>query len=137
MERYATVVWHGPGKDGKGLISTQSAVIKEIPFSFSSRFISADGTNPEELMAAAFAACFIMKLNFLLEATGFRTDTAEVTAFINFERGLITGLRLLIKAEVPGIPQQQLHDCVQDAKANCPIGQIMNLNTTAELPLNE
>ena len=79
MKRHATAVWNGSGKEGKGTVSSQSGVLKETQYSYNSRFADGVGTNPEELVAAAHAGCFSMKLSFVLGEAGFTPERLETT----------------------------------------------------------
>ncbi|GAB4416038.1 MAG: OsmC family protein [Bacteroidia bacterium] len=126
MKRYAVAVWQGSGKEGKGHLSTQSSVLEETQYSFSSRFEEGIGTNPEELVAAAHAGCFAMKLSFNLGGAGFVPTRLEVKGTITLENGAITRSHLDLHAEVPGISQEQFDEQVADAKANCPISKLLN-----------
>ncbi|HKG67473.1 MAG TPA: OsmC family peroxiredoxin, partial [Segetibacter sp.] len=82
MKRQATAVWNGSGKEGNGTLSTQSTVLRNAQYSYKSRFEEGIGTNPEELMAAAHAGCFTMKLSFVLGAAGFTPEKIETTCII-------------------------------------------------------
>lgn len=93
------------------------------------------GTNPEELVAAAHAGCFTMKLSFVLGAAGFTPDELETRCDITLEDGSITESHLNVKAKVPGISQEQFDAAVADAKANCPISKLYNTNITHEATL--
>lgn len=90
MKRNATAVWSGTGKDGKGNLTTQSGVLNATQYSFGSRFEDGIGTNPEELIAAAHAGCFTMKLAFNLQASGFAADELKTKCIIVLEEGTIT-----------------------------------------------
>ena len=103
MKRTATAVWNGSGKEGNGNLTTQSTTLNKTQYSFNSRFAEGVGTNPEELMAAAHAGCFTMKLSFVLGAAGFTPDTLETSCAISLEDGTITKSELVVKAKVPGI----------------------------------
>ena len=83
MKRQATAVWNGSGKEGKGHLTTQSTTLNKTQYSYSSRFEQGVGTNPEELVAAAHAGCFAMKLSFILGEAGFTPDTLNATAHVN------------------------------------------------------
>ena len=135
MKRNATAVWNGTGKEGKGNLTTQSTVLNKTQYSYSSRFESGVGTNPEELIAAAHAGCFTMKISFLLNAAGFTADEIETRCDITLEEGAITESHLSVKAKVPGIQQEKFDECVLDAKANCPISKLLNTNITHEAVL--
>src|ERR1700734_1031542 len=103
MDRSASAVWHGSLKEGKGTISTQSGTLKQTQYSFNSRFADGVGTNPEELIAAAHAGCFTMKLSASLGAAGFTPENLETTSYVNLDNGTITESHLVLKAKVPGI----------------------------------
>jgi osmotically inducible protein OsmC len=135
MKRNATAVWNGSGKEGNGNLTTQSTTLNKTQYSFSSRFEEGVGTNPEELVAAAHAGCFSMKLSFVLGAAGFTADTIETKCDITLENGAVTESHLSVKATVPGIAQEKFDECVLDAKANCPISKLLNANITHEAVL--
>lgn len=136
MKRYATAVWQGTGKEGKGHLSTQSTTLDKTQYSFSSRFEEGVGTNPEELVAAAHAGCFTMKLSFVLNAAGFTADSIETRCDITLADGSITESHLNVKATVPGINEEQFAAAVAEAKANCPISKLYNTNITHEATLS-
>jgi len=135
MKRFATANWKGTGKEGKGTNSTQSGVLKDTQYSFSSRFEEGVGTNPEELVAAAHAGCFTMKLSFDLNAAGFTADNIDTKCTINFENGAITESHLDVKATVPGIDAAKFAEVAAGAKANCPISKLLNTNITMDASL--
>lgn len=126
MKRYATANWKGSGKEGTGTTSTQSGVLDNTQYSFNSRFAEGIGTNPEELVAAAHAGCFTMKLSFVLNEAGFTADNIDTKCTINFENGAIVESHLDVKATVPGIDAAKFEACAADAKANCPISKLLN-----------
>ncbi len=133
MKRHATAVWQGSGKEGKGQLFSQSTALNEKQYSYNSRFEEGVGTNPEELIAAAHAGCFSMKLSFLLGAAGFTPDKIETQCFITLENGAITDSHLVVKAEVPGLSSEKLKECVMDAKQNCPVSKLLNANISVEI----
>ena len=135
MKRHASANWKGSGKEGTGTTSTQSGVLNDTQYSFNSRFAEGTGTNPEELIAAAHAGCFTMKLSFVLNEAGFTADNIDTKCTINFENGSIVESHLDVKAVVPGIDAAKFQACAADAKANCPISKLLNtqINMTAEL----
>jgi len=135
MKRNATAVWNGTGKEGNGTMSTQSGVLSQSQYSYNTRFADGIGTNPEELVAAAHAGCFSMKLSFILNAAGFTADSIETNCEITLDSGAITGSHLTVKASVPGINAEQFAAAVADAKANCPISKLLNTNITADAAL--
>jgi osmotically inducible protein OsmC len=135
MKRNATAVWNGTGKEGKGHLSTQSTVLNKTQYSFSSRFEEGIGTNPEELIAAAHAGCFTMKISFLLNAAGFTADEIETRCDVTVADGSVTESHLNVKATVPGISREQFDAVVTDAKTNCIISKLLNTNITHEAVL--
>ncbi len=135
MKRHATAVWQGTGKEGKGNLTTQSNILDKTQYSFSSRFEEGTGTNPEELVAAAHAGCFSMKLSFVLNAAGFTADSIETRCDITLADGSITESHLNVKASIPGINEEQFAAAVADAKASCPISKLYNTNITHEAVL--
>jgi osmotically inducible protein OsmC len=137
MKRHATAVWNGSGKEGKGTISSQSGVLKDTQYSYNSRFAEGAGTNPEELVAAAHAGCFTMKLSFVLGEAGFTPERLETTSNINFENGVLTESHLTVKAKVPGISKEKFDACVKDAEQNCPISKALNMKISSEGKLEE
>ncbi len=135
MKRTASAVWNGSGKEGNGHLTTQSTVLNQTQYSFNSRFADGVGTNPEELMAAAHAGCFTMKLSFVLGAAGFTPETIETTCAISLVDGVINQSALSVKAKVPGISADQFQACAADAKANCPVSKAYNMEITLEASL--
>lgn len=136
MKRNATAVWNGSGKEGKGHLTTQSTVLDKTQYSFGSRFESGVGTNPEELVAAAHAGCFTMKLSFNLSGAGYIPDELETKCDITFEDGKITQSHLTLKAKVSSISEQEFAELVKDAEKNCPISQLLNTTISVDYQLN-
>ena len=136
MKRNATAVWQGTGKEGKGHLTTQSTTLNKTQYSFGSRFENGVGTNPEELVAAAHAGCFTMKLSFVLQAAGFTADEIETKCDIDLVDGAITSSHLTVNAKVPGISKEKFDESVDDAKVNCPISKLYNTEITAEATLS-
>lgn len=135
MKRNATAVWNGTIKEGAGHLSTDSKVLDQTQYSFNSRFADGIGTNPEELMAAAHAGCFTMKLSLDLTEAGFTPDTLETKATISLDNGVISSSHLLLKASVPGITEEQFQEIAKGAKANCPVSKAYNLEITLDASL--
>lgn len=137
MKRNATAVWNGTGKEGTGNLTTQSTVLNQSQYSFNTRFADGIGTNPEELVAAAHAGCFSMKLSFVLGAAGFTADEINTKCVIDLDpaAGEIVESHLIISAKIPGISQEQFDAAVADAKANCPISKLLKTNITHEAVL--
>jgi len=135
MKRTATAVWNGSGKDGKGNLTTQSTTLNKTQYSYKSRFEDGVGTNPEELIAAAHAGCFAMKLSFVLQASGFTADSLDVTATVSLDDGTITSSQLVLKAKIPGISDEKFKESANDAKLNCPVSKLLNASITLESTL--
>ena len=133
MKRSSTAVWNGSGKEGKGHLTTQSSVLNKTQYSYGSRFEEGIGTNPEELVAAAHAGCFTMKLSFVLGAAGFTPESLETKCVITLENGAVTSSHLTVKASVPGCPADVLAASVKDAEQNCPISKLLSCEITSEL----
>ncbi|MGG9970991.1 OsmC family peroxiredoxin [Ferruginibacter sp. SUN002] len=135
MKRNATAVWNGTGKEGTGHLTTQSTVLDKSQYSYNTRFADGIGTNPEELVAAAHAGCFSMKLSFILNAAGFTADEIVTKCEITLDNGAITESHLIVSAKIPGISKEVFDASVADAKANCPISKSLNTNITHEAVL--
>ncbi|MCE3283068.1 MAG: OsmC family protein [Chitinophagaceae bacterium] len=131
--RSASAVWNGSGKEGNGKLSTASTALNGAQYSYKTRFEDGIGTNPEELIAAAHAGCFSMKLSFVLGAKNFTPDSIETSAEITLADGKITGSQLKLKAKVPGISEQEFRDAAETAKTECPISKLLNTNITLEI----
>jgi osmotically inducible protein OsmC len=135
MKRKATAVWKGSGKEGAGHVSTQSSILNKTQYSFSSRFADGIGTNPEELVAAAHAGCFSMKLSFVLGEAGFTPEEINTDCTITLEEGTVTQSQLVLRARVPKISKEKFEECAQNAKANCPISKLLNTNISLSATL--
>lgn len=128
MSKYANAQWTG-AKEGKGKISTETKVLDNAPFTFATRFREAkDGTNPEELIAAAHAGCFSMKFAIVLGDAGFTADNIETKCDITFGAGAISKSHLTVHAKVPGISKEKFEECAKDAKENCPVSKSLSSN---------
>jgi len=137
MKRTSTARWEGSGKEGKGTVSTQSGVLSNNQYSWSSRFADGIGTNPEELIAAAHAGCYSMKLSFVLNAAGYTPDYIDTTCIITIEDGTINQSELEVTAAVPGIDADAFAVCAEDARQNCPVSKLVKtgLNVTLKASL--
>lgn len=124
-KRKATAVWNGSGKDGKGHVTTQSSTLNQTQYSYKSRFEEGVGTNPEELVAAAHAGCFAMKLSFILNEAGFTPDELHVDCVVTLEES-ITSSELTLKGKVPGITREKFEECATQAKDTCPISKSLS-----------
>ncbi|HTJ49021.1 MAG TPA: OsmC family protein [Cyclobacteriaceae bacterium] len=135
MKRKATAVWNGTGKEGNGNLTTQSTVLNKTQYSFNSRFAEGIGTNPEELIAAAHAGCFTMKLSFVLGEAGYTPQELITDCIITFENGIISESHLVLKAHIQGISSEKFEECVKDAELNCPISKLLKTTITVEASL--
>jgi lipoyl-dependent peroxiredoxin len=137
MDRTANAVWNGTLKEGKGKISTQSGVLKDSQYSFSTRFENGIGTNPEELIAAAHAGCFTMALSNQLTTAGLPPESLDTTATVTLDRTdagpTITKIHLVTKAKVPKADAAAFEKAAQEAKAGCPISRLFKGNTEISL----
>jgi osmotically inducible protein OsmC len=134
--RSASARYDGLGKDGNGHVSTQSGVLADQAYGFNTRFGDEAGTNPEELIAAAHAACFTMALSFGLARAGFSDGTLETTARVKLEKDgdgfKISRSDLQLEATVTGIEAERFAEIAQEAKANCPVSKLLNAEITLE-----
>ena len=136
MKRQATALWNGSIKEGKGHLTTQSEVLEQTPYSFTTRFEDEKGTNPEELIAAAHAGCFTMQLSANLSKAGFSPVTLETRCTITFEDGSISRSHLDLKAKVAGVSEEKFDELVNDAKQNCPVSKLLNTEISLDATLN-
>jgi osmotically inducible protein OsmC len=139
MKRTASATWLGDLKQGKGSLSTQSGVLKETPYSFTTRFENGVGTNPEELIAAAHAGCFTMALSAFLGRAGFTPEKLATQAALSLEQiqgnWTITSIHLDVNARIPGIGREKFEEIAADAKANCPVSRVLNAKITLDAKL--
>src|ERR1700733_6871401 len=119
MKRNATAVWNGTGKDGSGNLTTQSTVLNKTQYSYKSRFEDGVGTNPEELIAAAHAGCYTMKLTFTLGADNIIPQQLETRCDITLDNGEITKSELTVKGTIPGLTEEQFKQYAETARAGC------------------
>ncbi len=141
MDRKATAVWQGGLKDGKGIISTASGVLKDTQYSFTSRFEEGIGTNPEELVAGAHAGCFSMALSAILGESGLKPDSIETTATVTLrfvdDAPTVTTVHLDVTGKVPGATEAQFLEAAEAAKMNCPISRLLKAEITMSAKLVE
>ena len=139
MKRSASAEWKGGIKDGKGTISTESKVLSNVQYSFAKRFENEPGTNPEELIGAAHAACFSMAFSGQLGAANLTAESIRTTAAVTVEKvegGFgITAVHLTVKARVPGATQEQFTKAAEGAKAGCPVSKVLNAKITMDATL--
>jgi lipoyl-dependent peroxiredoxin len=134
MVRKASAVWKGSLKEGKGTISSDSGVLSNTPYSFSTRFENAKGTNPEELIAAAHAGCFTMALSAQLGSAGITPESLETTASLTLDKldvgWTVTKIHLEVTARIPGADQAAFDKAAENAKAGCPISRLLKAEIT-------
>jgi len=139
MKRNASAEWKGGLKDGKGTISSDSGVLENTQYSFSTRFENGKGTNPEELIAAAHAGCFSMALSAQLGTMGLTPESIRTSAAVSLEKvgdGFsITAVHLTVKAKVPGADTPQFETAANNAKAGCPVSKVLNATITMDATL--
>ena len=139
MQRKGSAVWRGGLRDGQGSVSTQSGVLSDTQYSFSTRFESGAGTNPEELIAAAHAGCFSMALSKQLEDAGMRADEIRTTAAVTLEKTdagfAITKVHLDVSARIPGGDAAAFETAANNAKAGCPVSRLLKAEITMDTRL--
>ena len=139
MKRKASARWQGGLKDGKGTISTESGVLSETQYSFSTRFEEGIGTNPEELIAAAHAGCFTMALSGQLGNAGLTAESLDTTATVTMEKldagWTVNKVHLDVTAKIPGADEQAFQTAANNAKAGCPISRLLNAEITMDAKL--
>ncbi len=139
MQRTASAHWSGGLKDGKGTISTQSGVLNQTQYSFSTRFENGVGTNPEELIAAAHAGCFSMALSAQLGEAGMKAESIDTKATLTMEKTdagfTITAVHLDTNVTIPGGDQAKFDQAAQNAKKGCPVSRVLNANITLDAKL--
>jgi len=141
MKRKASAVWRGSLKDGKGSLSTDSGVLKETQYSFSTRFENGIGTNPEELIAAAHAGCFAMAFSAELGKAGLTPEAISATATVALEKTdagwTVTESHLDVSAKIPGADRAKVLGVANVAKLGCPISRLLNAKVTMNATLEE
>lgn len=126
MKRKAKAVWNGNIKEGNGHLTTNSLVLNKTQYSFNSRFAEGIGTNPEELLAAAHAGCFTMKLSLDLTTAGYTAEELTTESTVTLNDGKITQSLLTLNAKVPGISDEEFQQLARQAEATCPVSQAFN-----------
>src|SRR5262245_32522441 len=139
MKRKASAEWKGGLKDGKGTISTESNVLSQTQYSFSTRFENGVGTNPEELIAAAHAGCFSMALSAELGKGGITPESIQTTATLTLDKletgWTVTEVHLDVKAKIPNADPEAFEKAANTAKAGCPISRVLNTKITMDASL--
>ncbi|MCQ4444795.1 OsmC family protein [Enterobacter cloacae] len=140
IHKHGSAHWSGDIKRGKGTVSTESGVLNQQPYGFNTRFEGEKGTNPEELIGAAHAACFSMALSLMLGEAGYTADSIDTTADVSLDKTdggfAITKVALKSKVIVPGIAPQQFDGIIQKANAGCPVSQLLKAEITLDYKLN-
>lgn len=140
MKRKGSAVWKGGLKDGKGTVSTDSGVLSNTQYSFSTRFEDGKGTNPEELIAAAHAGCFSMALSAQLGNAGMTAQQIQTTATVSLDNTdggfAITAVHLDVRAKIPGADKQAFETAANNAKAGCPVSKVLNATITMDARLD-
>jgi len=139
MQRKASAIWKGGLKDGKGSVSSASTVLNNTPYSFSTRFENTPGTNPEELIAAAHAACFSMALSAQLGGANLTPSSIETSATLTMDKldagWTITAVHLDVVGKVPGADDAKFQELAGNAKAGCPVSKVLNAKITMSAKL--
>jgi len=139
MKRSASAVWKGGLKDGRGTVSAESGVLSNVPYNFSMRFENEKGTNPEELIAAAHAACFSMALSLFLGNAGMTADSINTTATVTLEKVgdafTVTSSHLDTTVKIPNADKAKFQEAAEGAKAGCPISRLLNTKITMDAKL--
>ncbi|AFM60064.1 OsmC family protein [Enterobacter cloacae] len=140
IHKHGSAHWSGDIKKGKGTVSTESGVLNQQPYGFNTRFEGAKGTNPEELIGAAHAACFSMALSLMIGEAGYTADSIDTTADVSLDKTdggfAISKIALNSKVTVPGIDPQKFDGIIQKAKAGCPVSQVLKAEITLDYKLN-
>ena len=141
MKRKADAVWKGGLREGRGLVSTESRTLQDASYSFSARFENGSGTNPEELIAAAHAACFSMALSAELEKVGLNPAEIFTQAMVTLEKQdsgfRVSSIRLDVRAKVPHADPAVFQAAAETAKAGCPVSRMLNVPITMTAELEE
>jgi len=134
--RKASAHWEGNGKEGKGTLTTASGVLNAAYYSSSARFEEGEGTNPEELIGAAHAGCFSMKLAYNFQAENLVPESIDTTAEVVIDEGTIIEIRLHTKVKASGIDQEMFNSLVEHAKENCPVSKLIKTKVILTSELN-
>jgi osmotically inducible protein OsmC len=139
MKRSASAVWKGGLKDGRGTVSSSSGTLSNVPYNFSMRFENETGTNPEELIAAAHAACFSMALSVFLGNAGMTAESINTTATVTLEKVgdafTVTASHLDTTVSIPNADKAKFQEAAEGAKAGCPISRLLNTKITLDAKL--
>jgi osmotically inducible protein OsmC len=131
MKRFGSTTWNGGLREGKGAVSTESRALESYPYSFFTRYGEKPGTNPEELLGAAHAACFTMSFVRLLGMANFVPEQVDSKSDVTIEKDgdgfSITSVYLTVTARIPGIDENTFHSIAAQAKASCPVSKLMKV----------
>jgi osmotically inducible protein OsmC len=140
IKKIGSASWQGGIKDGKGSISTESAALNAYPYGFASRFEGQRGSNPEELIGAAHAACFTMALSLILGEAKLTAEEMSTTAEVSLDKlddgFAITSVHLTLKAKVPGADEATFKELANKAKAGCPVSKLLKTEITLDVNLD-
>ena len=140
IHKHGSAHWSGDIKRGKGTVSTESGVLNQQPYGFNTRFEGEKGTNPEELIGAAHAACFSMALSLMLGEAGYTADSIDTTADVSLDKTdggfAITDIALQSQIVLPDVSPAAFDEIIQKAKAGCPVSQVLKANITLDYQLN-
>lgn len=133
----ANAIWKGSVKEGSGKITTKSNVLKDTEYSFKTRFENGNGTNPDELIAAAHAGCFAMALSLMLGENGYTPDSLDASAEVTMDTDelKLTKSHLTLKAKIPNIKEDEFKEIANKAKENCPISKVLNADISLDATL--
>ena len=139
MKRSASAVWKGGLKDGTGTVATESGTLANVPYNFRMRFENEKGTNPEELVAAAHAACFSMALSLILGNAGMKAESINTKATVSLDQVeggfAVTSSALETSVKIPNADPAAFKKAAEDAKAGCPISKLLNAKITLDAKL--
>jgi osmotically inducible protein OsmC len=139
IHRSGSAQWQGTGKEGKGSLATQSGTLRDTPYGFNARFGDGQGTNPEELIAAAHAGCFTMALAFKLSGAGHAPESLRTEAKVSMEQEAggwkIAAVALTLRGKVPGVSAEEFQRLAADAKATCPVSRVLNAEISLDATL--
>ncbi len=135
MKRHAKAVWEGSLKEGDGRLTTESNVLNNTQYSFKTRFEHGNGTNPEELIAAAHSGCFTMQLTAYLNEAGYTVASIETKCDVDFQDGSVVGSHLSLIGRVDGISTSHFQELVTKAEKNCPISKLLNTKISSDATL--
>ncbi|KAA8389528.1 OsmC family protein [Acetobacter tropicalis] len=139
IKKFGTAHWEGPIKEGKGTVSTESQALNQQPYGFNTRFEGKPGTNPEELLGAAHAACFSMALSLILGDAGLTAKSIDTKAEVSLNKAAdgfeIDAVALTLKADVPGASKEQFEELANKAKTGCPVSKLFKATITLDATL--